>query len=312
MKKRNASNNEHEMQIVEQELQSPDALFHAIHTAAHEEILRLLREHEEDTVAFVALGPLTNIALAMAKDATTFSRVKELVIMGGSLAATDNSDVAVLDNCGMRTMAPDIRSICSPVQASSVSIEPPFRLTTQPQGPIRDALNLRNRVSSKAEYNTFADPLAAAYICNSTTCSMVATRVREDQGAANQDDYHHSEQPGITDLTLFTHDVTISHVFTQDVIQEIARPLVSIGSPLAMWLRDTLTPSLEKPHRAGSLASTTLCASCTVLRAMRRFMVDPVGRSLLIRISRSLLRANGQREPLSSLIKASRLLSATI
>lgn len=247
MKRGIASNNEHEMQVVEQELQYPDALFHATQTAAHEEILRLLREHEENTVTIVALGPLTNIALAMAKDATTFSRVKELVIMGGSLAVTDNSDVAVLDNCGKRTMAPDIKSICSPVQASSVSIEPPFGLTTQPQGPIRDALNLRNRVSPKAEYNTFADPLAAAYIYNSTTCPMVATRVRGNQGAAYQDKYHHSEQPRATDLTLFTHDVTVSHALTQDVFQEIAGPLVSIGSPLAMWLRDTLTPSLEKP-----------------------------------------------------------------
>jgi hypothetical protein len=122
----------------------------------------------------------------------------------------------------------------SSAQASNVSIEPAFHLTTQPQGSIRDALYLRNRVSSKAEYNTFADPLAAAYIYDSTSYPMVATIVREHQGVADEDKDHHSEQSTPIDLTLFTHDVTASHVLTHDVFQEFGRPLVSGGSPLAI------------------------------------------------------------------------------
>ena len=78
------------MSEIADELAKKDALFTPSHKPAHQEILRLLRENEPDTITIVAIGPLTNLALAASEDPEAFLRVKEVVVMGGTINEPGN------------------------------------------------------------------------------------------------------------------------------------------------------------------------------------------------------------------------------
>lgn len=57
-------------------------------------IVRLLREAEPGELTLIALGPLTNLALALHRDPEIVGRVREVVLMGGAVADGNITPVA--------------------------------------------------------------------------------------------------------------------------------------------------------------------------------------------------------------------------
>ena len=69
---------------------SPAALFQPSTVESHLEILRILDENPPDTITIIAIGPLTNLALAASRSPSTFIRAKCILVMGGSISVPGN------------------------------------------------------------------------------------------------------------------------------------------------------------------------------------------------------------------------------
>jgi inosine-uridine nucleoside N-ribohydrolase len=227
-----------------EEMKDSNSLFTPSLRPAHVEMLRLLRENPPDTITIVAIGPLTNCAVAAATDPETFLRAKEVVIMGGTL-----------DWPGNVTTAPFIPPLNSRTLSQHSITPPPFNLIKQPDVPLRRSLNIRNQITPVAEFNTYADSIAAARVFALTSPNPTSTmppvppappgKVSTDPPPPFLAPYPKKLSRQLN-LTLVPLDITSLHTIDRNQMEAVTRDLEAKGSPMAEWVTAFMSSTFDK------------------------------------------------------------------
>lgn len=245
--------------MVAEEMEKTETIFQPSQEPGHKEILRLLRENEPDSITVVAIGPLTNLALAAAEDPETFLKLKEVVVMGGTLHEPGN-----------------VRKSPSPLPPKTPQplnmAEPAFRLIKHAPGRIRDMLNTRNQITPTAEFNTFADSIAAARVYALTSPKPHTTMPPTPPAPPGQPEGRHpppflapypAKLSRQLNVTLFPLDITEKHELTRGDFNKTLQPALEAQSPLAEWMAAFMEATFQKieslhPEVRGDVVSLAL------------------------------------------------------
>ncbi|RDI80954.1 Alpha-amylase A type-3 [Venturia inaequalis] len=171
-------------------------LFTPVRESAADAILRLLRENEKDSITIVAIGPLTNLAIAAAKDTEAFLRVKDVLVMGGALACPGN-------------------------------------------------------VTPVAEFNTYADSVAAARVYALTSryprmTMPVVPPTKDGELVSGHLGPYPEKLSRRLRVTLFPLDITTTHWLRRGTYNKTISPHLTANSPLAKWTTAFLTSTFNK------------------------------------------------------------------
>ncbi len=195
------------------------------HGDAVQFLLDQIRAHPGE-ITLIAIGPLTNVKAAIAKDPSTFRKLKRVVIMGGSVYRgyddhkTGNTQTPpspewniVCDPAAARALfAAGVPLFVMPLDSTQIRLESPALGALLAHGsPLTDQLTLLSTsgpAPTSGDLPTLFDPVAVTYTLRPDLCPATPLRLEVDDkgftrpvdGTPNAQVCLHADEKGILEF----------------------------------------------------------------------------------------------------------------